>query len=523
MLIVALTPFHAAVAAPLWDPAHGHTLTRIELPAGSARAVSEGCVLTPNSVRCWVGGPYSAPTTVLEGRFIDVTGSALGGCALPEQGELQCWGNQTRTRFTLPPGSYDRIAVGDDGRCGWSEDHLVCVGSRAHDGPGHFASMRAGLCIVDGNRYLTCGQKADGAQAADVREVDTGDRGACWLTDSEVRCASEFLPSFPVASGARRLSVGFAHVCVIERGAVRCEGRDRAGETLITGPAVDVQAGAFQTCVVRPGGVLECAGQGFLTGLPRTGVSSVSLGEEGGCAVLVGGSLACFGGRPSRLPAAPEGTFSQFSAGLVDGCALGPEGQPTCWGALDPPPDTPMTSMDASQDFACGSTTAGRAVCWGKRDLLLPTARYTQVTTLVTKVCGRSESGRVYCAGPDIAAGVQTLWRGPPITPLQQIDGGYNHACGLDEAGAAKCWGRGSHGETENHPGPFTSLSAGQAKTCAVRDGDGQLTCWGRSDALDALPVGPFVSVEVEEYNDVGRPAVVCGVRPDNTLACGWF
>ena len=67
----------------------------------------------------------------------------------------------------------------------------------------------------------------------------------------------------------------------------------------------------------------------------------------------------------------------EIAFGAYHGCALAPQGQVHCWGAIDPdgeepyrwqldvPEDETFVSIDAEQFHTCGVTTDGDVRCWG--------------------------------------------------------------------------------------------------------------------------------------------------------------
>ncbi len=89
---------------------------------------------------------------------------------------------------------------------------------------------------------------------------------------------------------------------------------------------------------------------------------------------------------------------------------------------------------------------------------------------------------------------------GSPALNPQTISGGRNHTCGLDSSGAAWCWGLDDHGQVgdgddrlgsdyggqDSEFAPvqvsgghiFTTLAAGQSQTCGLDD-SGAAWCWG--------------------------------------------
>ena len=73
-------------------------------------------------------------------------------------------------------------------------------------------------------------------------------------------------------------------------------------------------------------------------------------------------------------------------------------------------------------------------------------------------------------------------------SPLQQIDLGESHACGLDMDGKVTCWGDDTYGQVSGWDMPyadetFSSISAGNFFTCGIKEPDdntdGSVLCWG--------------------------------------------
>ena len=80
-----------------------------------------------------------------------------------------------------------------------------------------------------------------------------------------------------------------------------------------------------------------------------------------------------------------------------------------------------------------------------------------------------------------------------------------DHTCGLDEHGAARCWGADALGQSAPPPGPFKAISVTSGWGCGIQ-ADDTLSCWGLfpywgeppiNEPLPPPPEGRFVSVSV--------------------------
>jgi alpha-tubulin suppressor-like RCC1 family protein len=114
---------------------------------------------------------------------------------------------------------------------------------------------------------------------------------------------------------------------------------------------------------------------------------------------------------------------------------------------------------------ACGLTAGGDAFCWGHN------------------LAGQLGSGAMYEGGPVPVAVVG----GHRFTGLTA---GYDHTCGVDEAGQASCWGGDGPNRSDPRASPepvpgdlaFHLLTRSRDHTCGL-DGAGTAYCWGFNDS----------------------------------------
>ena len=96
---------------------------------------------------------------------------------------------------------------------------------------------------------------------------------------------------------------------------------------------------------------------------------------------------------------------------------------------------------------------------------------------------------------------------------FSQISAGFEFACGLENSGAAICWGDDQYGQAEAPSGKFTHVSAGATFACGLRSG-GTIVCWG-DDSLGQrkAPSGRFTGVSASLD-------VACALKSDGRLVC---
>ncbi|MFN2432478.1 MAG: IPT/TIG domain-containing protein [Gemmatimonadota bacterium] len=133
-------------------------------------------------------------------------------------------------------------------------------------------------------------------------------------------------------------------------------------------------------------------------------------------------------------------------------------------------PSGAFTSVSAGGGFTCGIRAAAGAYCWGS-----------------------GARGALGDEGADTATPVPVPVSGG--TDFVSVSAGSAHACALDTAGSAFCWGSNDFGQLgvgaggdAARPVPvggglaFATISAGFAHTCAVTPG-GSAYCWGANES----------------------------------------
>ena len=225
-----------------------------------------------------------------------------------------------------------------------------------------------------------------------------------------------------------------------------------------------IVAGDEHTCGLTAGGGVTCwGGNGdgqigdgttyayrpavTVTGL-ASGVQAIAANGGHTCALLVGGSVSCWG----------RNNFGQLGDGSVSERRV-----PTpVLGLLES-----ATALTAGANHTCALLQSGAVACWGRN------------------VSGQLGNGtNVYQKTPVAVTGL-----GGPVTKLAA---GANHTCALLQTGVIQCWGDNPNGQlgdggrvARNLPvavsglaGSVISLATGSDHTCAILT-DGSVQCWG--------------------------------------------
>lgn len=300
---------------------------------------------------------------------------------------------------------------------------------------------------------------------------------------------------------------------------------------------------------------------------------------------------------PLAQPAAAQGYTSgyvQVAVGASHSCALRHDGQVWCWGANNfgqlgigsnigsPVPvqarspaagfgSNNIASIGALYFGNCALNTAGRAFCWGGNSYgelgdgtittRLNPARVrglgAGMQTLATgtySTCAIDAGGRAWCWGRNSEGQVGDGTTGQATAPvavdtsaagfgqgnIATIATGGSHACAINAAGRAFCWGNNLYGQLGINfggnrftpasvsvvtPGFGTrniaQIAVGVEHSCA-RNVAGRLFCWGRdTDGQTGTGSVPFGSLGVPTHTDTSASGF--GVRNIAHVVTGAF
>ncbi len=213
-----------------------------------------------------------------------------------------------------------------------------------------------------------------------------------------------------------------------------------------------------------------------------------------------------------------------------------------------------LLSLDVGGDYTCGVATLGRAYCWGKgsvgqigsaadstcfddnsatvrvgcaiapKRVIAPAITFSVVAAGDSTACGISTTQQLYCWGDDTYGQIGNGSDGGGAQPrlatvaserFTSLTSGGGHACALNLAGFAYCWGKDSTGQLGDHGnvnsttpipviGPdaqpsgalrYTAISAGANHTCAIAV-DRSAWCWG-AGSRGILGTGDAISSSI--------------------------
>ncbi len=409
---------------------------------------------------------------------------------------------------------------------GWS------IGGVTGSGMGPYTITVVAAAATDGTLTLTlkAGSVSDGTLAGPPAAVKTPpiriDRTppvvgtpvatpASVAVDSATRVTANATDGTSIASAALRVDGGAWQGMGALDGAF-----DESSESLaalVGGRVVQVSNASDGTCALLSNGTVRCWGDntwgqlGPGTTAPRSnvpievaglsGVVSISSGYAHVCAVLVGGSVRCWGfngygqlgnGTTSflveRTPVTVTGITNAVavSAGLYSSCALLADGTVRCWGlnggqlgdGTTADRTTPVRvvglssaiAVSAGSNSTCALISDGTVRCWGNG--------------LFGVLGDGSGAGHLT---PAPVSGITTA------TAIANSVGGH-HACAVLATGTVWCWGEGSSGALGNGSNTqagvpvqalgittATAVSVGYDFSCALL-ADQTAWCWGAND-----------------------------------------
>ena len=439
-------------------------------PVSMSLGSSHSClVLGAGDVRCAGANAYGQlgdGTTSSRTEWTPIGG--LGGaarqvavglehtCALLTNGEVRCWGNDSR---------------GQLGNGNWSSDSQSLPAAVYIDD--------AGTTPLTGVRAIAIGDFHGCALRSDGSVWCWGANGSGQLAPA-VATAQSDSARVSVAQGYVALTAGLEHTCGIDgAGAVRCWGYNVQGQ---------LGDGTYlNSSVPRDTGLRQAV--------------AIGGSRRHTCAALLDGTARCWG-----VNTAGE---------LGDGAIASSRNVPVTVSGL-----SGASHIDGGDKYTCVRTWSGRVSCWGlgaggrlgqgsTADSLSPVA--VALPTAIAGVievrgeaghtCARSSDGSAACWGDNAAgqlghgtvspSGAELAVLGNFAGPVRAVAPGGGHTCVIGEAGAVRCWGRneaGQLGVTAGQPqltavapgGGLTAigLSLGTASTCAIRP-DRTVMCWG--------------------------------------------
>jgi hypothetical protein len=252
--------------------------------------------------------------------------------------------------------------------------------------------------------------------------------------------------------------------------------------------------------------------------------ASVTVGRDHACGLRTDGRIRCWGGSSFGRLDAPEGDdFIEVSAGYRHSCALRRSGQVECWGTstdgATTPPDSTFESVSCGLDFCCGLTDDpnNNISCWGS-DADQQTTPPPGLFALVS-----AGGGRHACAIDNAAQaqcwGLADGFRGAPsptavpVGDYATLNSGHYLTCAVTTSGEGRCWGSNSQNQHLPPEGTYQHIIAGTVHSCGVTS-DGEVRCFG-SSSLDRTnsPEGHFVQVDVNQLHS-------CAVSDNGLITC---
>jgi len=331
-----------------------------------------------------------------------------------------------------PPKLIQRaISAGNETTCGLKEDGTVwCWGANGNgqlgDGsmtkrslvPVRVVGVDAAVSIAAGGASTPVGWGAINSAFNCAVLLDGTVR--CWGQVPGVEDATSVPIPVPGIQHAVMVAGGNRHACaLLERGSIQCWGDNSSGQ-------------------LGNGTTANSAKPVTVSGI-RNAKAVVGLGTDFSCALLMGGSVGCWGDLPpgssitmmpgSSKPIAIDidgSTVRGIAAGRFGGCAVSSNGSVRSWG-LDPknlaimPTMQPASAVAVGVHHACALLSNGTIQCWG-----------------------------LFAFGQGNAA--EEPAEVPGIRDAVAVSAGSAYSCALLKSGRAWCWGINDAGQLGNRP-----------------------------------------------------------------------
>lgn len=541
----------------------------------------------------WLGGFACIPS--LRAQIVTIDGitqlsaNLAHACALRMNGEVYCWGNNTSGKLgngtvidsfwpvpipvtALGSGNL-KVVVGRAHACVltgvggvrcWGDNSSGQLGDGTYTPrklPNLIPGLQTGVIDVVAGHSHTCALTSLGGVLCwgDNSSGAIGDGGALNSRPTPVAVAG--LNDSTVSVGA-----GFLHSCAVRsNGEALCWGGNVFGQLgdgtnnmRLTPVAVSGLSGAMSissshshhTCALISGGEVKCWGLNLngqlgdgtkiARNLPAAviglsgQVSSLSTGGDSSCALIVDGTVQCWGSNNEgqlgdgttvdrSTPTNVVGVENAvgISVGAFVACATGEDSLALCWGR--------------NLFGTLGEGTSSRRVA----PVLTPNV-ISAITSGARHSCGLGKNGELLCWGdnsrgqlgdgtmlPRFSA-IEVVGMGDEVS---SVHAGGRHTCARIASGAAKCWGENSRGQLGNGTlndstvpigvlgldSGVVSISAGASHTCAIV-GSGAAKCWGENGGR--LGNGSTVSSNIPvDVDGLGGGVVAISAGREHTCA----
>ncbi|KAK6933621.1 Protein kinase domain [Dillenia turbinata] len=195
----------------------------------------------------------------------------------------------------------------------------------------------------------------------------------------------------------------------------------------------------------------------------------------------------------------------------------------------------PLSDVSVGDSQVCGLGSVTKNVkCWrgdksGKSQFMSPTDefKFSTVTSGYGFSCGvLRNNSRVVCWG-ESKIGV-VIEKGFSYFSMVSFVAGYSHACGLNSSGSLVCKGNNDSGQLDvpsDSAFEFSGIALGVNHSCAIRQKNGFVECWGGGDKGMEFASNVIQNVSFESI--VAGLDFTCGLTTRNlSLICwgpGWL
>jgi len=481
------------------------------------------CALLENGqIECWGDNTFrqSMPPT---GVFTELSLAADQSCAIKDDGSIHCWGKPFLSGQSPENGAFVQLSINRSHGCAVRIDGAIqCWGSNAsgQSNPplGPFLSVSAGRehsCGIKTNGKGICwGRPTTGTHIDETLVFSTikaRNNVSCGLkNDGRITCWGDTFPGTPPSGVYEKITMSrFNTVCGITTlGEVDCS---RSSDSPFEGHPLSELSIDSHKCAIFKDRSVDCVddndnGQSII---PGDRFQSICVdGFQGGmCALRSDGRVKCW-----RMPSPPESTlFEKISCSRRTSAGLTPEKELIWWGSIETLGEIPnikgIKEISAASRYVCAILENSTLACWGGANGV-PSGKFKKVLALgVDEGCALSENDTIVCWGGD------ALFP-PPAGKFKAIDGGSDLKCALRTDGELKCWGE-NFFNVPNGTYAYFTLPRNAETICTLKKSDGSIECWRNIGGLSPVPspTGPFEAIDASS-------AATCAIRVDRTLEC---